>query len=206
MVDDDRVILRMSEKHVYEPLTFLRMFFDSSAVVCDLCAGTGSLGYAALMNDQKFVILNDRDEECLRYAQYRLAFLVNKYCYPHERFQLRKQLRKLDGTDPYNYVAELKPRMCREGVELFPKSNTTRDFFVDGTLDDYHRAHHVEVGDSLVIEGEKALFVVGPTFESIDLPLFGKWRRRCIEELCEDGTSKVVCIELRSKCGDRSPC
>ena len=62
-------ILNPYEKHMAEGIEMLSRFVDRNDAVLDFCAGTCSLGLAALYMNQRFVVLNDRDENQLKFAE-----------------------------------------------------------------------------------------------------------------------------------------
>ena len=70
--DPDGKLLNPYEKHMAEGIEMLSRFIDRNDTVLDFCAGTCSLGLAALYMNQRFVVLNDRDKNQLKYAEARL--------------------------------------------------------------------------------------------------------------------------------------
>ena len=70
--DPDGNLLNPYEKHMAEGIEMLSRFIDRNDTVLDFCAGTCSLGLAALYMNQRFVVLNDRDKSQLKYAEARL--------------------------------------------------------------------------------------------------------------------------------------
>ena len=70
--DPDGNLLNPYEKHMAEGIEMLSRFIDRNDAVLDFCAGTCSLGLAALYMNQRFVVLNDRDKSQLKYAEARL--------------------------------------------------------------------------------------------------------------------------------------
>ena len=200
--DPDGNILNPYEKHMAEGIEMLSRFVDRNDAVLDFCAGTCSLGLAALYMNQRFVVLNDRDENQLKFAEVRLrAYLWAMSASPlwrdddmgsgspyktpgvvvHETW---------DGRDPY-----LPLLAALQMEQVFDKIIVERHNMPGMKMEKMAELYYCEV------EPDGGGFLTESLDADYCFPLYGVYKRSPgdMEE------NQITSVLLRSMAGERKP-
>ena len=200
--DPDGKLLNPYEKHMAEGIEMLSRFIDRNDAVLDFCAGTCSLGLAALYMNQRFVVLNDRDKSQLKYAEARLrAYLYAMSVSPLWRDDDMGGASPYktpgvevhttwDGRDPYlPLLAALK----RE--QIFDKILIERGNVPSSTKEKMAELYYCQVEDN------EGVFLTESQPADYCFPLYGVYKRSPGEMI----ENQITSVLLRPMVGERKP-
>ena len=199
-------ILNPYEKHMAEGIEMLSRFVDRNDAVLDFCAGTCSLGLAALYMNQRLVVLNDRDENQLKFAKARLrAYLwamsasplwrdddmgsASPYKTPgvdvHETW---------DGRDPY-----LPLLAALQYEQVYDKIVVERDNMPGMKMEKMAELYYCEVEREQ--DGGGGVFLTESQDADFCFPIYGVYKRSPgkMEE------NQITSVLLRPMAGERKP-